>query len=118
LLEGPGHILSRALRARSRCGAAALRLHAVRGRPAPLHRRDFRPLRDADASAPHRPAFPADPHTGQADRARGADQPAHPLSPAHEAGTPLMPTPTTNATTLTGLIEATCSASARAAPTS
>src|SRR5487761_1049332 len=105
VLEGPGHILSGALRARSRRGAPALRLYAVRGRPAPLHRRDLRTIRDADAPAPRRTAFPPDPRARQADRARGADQPSHPSSPAHEAGTPLMSNPPTTATTLAELLE-------------
>src|SRR6185312_15385465 len=106
VLEGSGHVPAGALRARSRCRAPALRLHAVCGRSAPLHRRNLRALRDADAPASHRAAFPPRPRTRQADRARGADQSPHPLPPAHEAGTPLMPNTTTNATTLAELLEA------------
>src|SRR5581483_8397075 len=63
---------------------------------------NLRALRSADVPGPQRTAFPARPRARQAHRARGADQPSDPLSPAHEAGTPLM----SNPTTLTELIEA------------
>src|SRR5256885_15117882 len=101
LLEGSGSFLARAFRTRARGRASALCLHALRRGPPPLHRRDLRPLRDAHAPVQGRAPLSPQLRTRQARRARGADQPAHPLSAAHEAGTPLMST----ATTLTELIE-------------
>src|SRR5882724_5949863 len=101
LLEGPGSLLARAFRPRARGRAAALRLPALRRRPAPLHRRDLRSLRDAHAPVQGRAPLSPQLRARQAPRARGADQPAHPLSAPHEAGTPLM----SKATTLTELIE-------------
>src|SRR5258708_7710897 len=101
LLEGPGSLLARAFRPRARGRAAALRLPALRRRPAPLHRRDLRSLRDAHAPVQGRAPLSPQLRARQAPRARGADQPAHPLSAPHEAGAPLM----SKATTLTELIE-------------
>src|SRR5207302_49945 len=103
LLEGPGSLLPGALRAGARGRAPALCLHAVRCGPPPLHRRDTRALRDARAPVQGRAALSPEVGARQAARARGADQPAHPFSAAHEAGTPPL---MNDATTLTELIEA------------
>src|ERR1700724_914678 len=101
VLEEPGGFLTRALRPRAGSRAFALCLHALRRGPPPLHRRELRALRDADAPLQDRAPLP--PHLGarQAAATRGTDQPAHPFPPAHEAGTPLM----LNATPLTEVIE-------------
>src|SRR5207244_10912528 len=101
LLESPGGFLAGALRPRARRRASALRLHALRRGPPPLHRGDLRALRDAHAPVQGRAPLP--PHLGarQAAATRGPDQPAHPFPSAHEAGTPLM----LAATTLTEVIE-------------
>ncbi len=60
LLEGPGRLRAGALRSRARSRAPALRLHALRRRSAPLHRRDVRALRDAHASLQGRAPLPPD----------------------------------------------------------
>ena len=56
---GPGGLPAGALRAGARGRAPALRLHAVCRRPAPLHRRDVRPVRNADAPVQASPATTA-----------------------------------------------------------
>src|SRR4029077_19029802 len=101
LLAGSRCLLAGALRSGARSATAALRLHALRGGPAALHRRDLLPVRNADAPVQSRAALPSRARPRHAAGAGSADQSAYEKSPAHEAGTPLRH----QATTLTELIE-------------
>ena len=71
--QQPEKFLAGALRTGTRSGSPALRVHAVRGRPASLHRRIPRALRNTDALVQGSAALPIHLRAGQTDRAGSRD---------------------------------------------
>ena len=81
-----GEFSAGALRRRARTGATALCVHAIRCRPATLHRRSAGDVRNAGAPLQVCAALPASAHDAGRHRIRGAGQPAYPASADDAAG--------------------------------